>query len=114
MIMLVRNLLSNAVKFNKTNGEINISFKEDDCKIITNIEDTGCGIDKENVDNLFSVEGIEQFNKNMTTKGIGLGLLLCKRIIEVHDGEIWYNSIWGQRTTFSFSLPKVKKCSAED
>lgn len=114
IIMLVRNLLSNAIKFNTPNGEVNISFQENDHEIITNIEDTGCGIDKENVDNLFSVEGIEKFNKNMTNKGIGLGLLLCKRIVEVHNGQIWYNSILRHGSTFSFSLPKIKICSTED
>lgn len=114
IIMLVRNLLSNAVKFNDSNGEINITFEENDAKIITNISDTGRGIDGENIDNLFSVEGVEQSSKNITEKGIGLGLLLCKRIVEVHNGQIWYDSALGKGSTFSFSLPKVKICSTED
>lgn len=103
---VVRNLVSNAIKFTNTGGNIIISSKELDNYIVVSVKDDGVGMNKEKLNNLFKVV------KNISTlgtakeKGTGLGLLLCKEMVEKHSGEIWVESAEGHGSTFYFTLPK--------
>jgi signal transduction histidine kinase len=107
---VVTNLLNNAVKFteeNKECGSISIRLEEvknADCQhVIINVKDAGTGIDKEILPRLFTKFATK------STKGTGLGLFICKSMVEAHNGKIWAeNNKDGKGATFSFSLPFSK------
>lgn len=98
------NLVGNSVKFTDKGGHIGISFEQKDNYIITHVADDGCGISPEKAAQLF-----EPFSKGADRPGeeknSGLGLWICRSIIELHDGHIWVNSEPGNGTVFSFALP---------
>lgn len=99
------NLVNNAIKFtDKGYIQIDISDKED--YIESSIIDTGIGIAEEDVPKLFTK--FEQFGRPAVPieKGIGLGLVICKGIVELHGGKIWVNSKFGKGTTVTFTIPK--------
>jgi signal transduction histidine kinase len=100
---VVYNLVNNAFKFNQDGGNITVSSKVEDNKIIVSVKDSGQGIDPKILPKLFS-----KFEANAFS-GIGLGLYICKNIVEMHGGRIWAqnnNFINGDNgATFYFSLP---------
>lgn len=100
---VVHNLVDNAFKFSREEGEITVNTKLEDNKIIISVKDNGQGIDYNILPNLFSKFKAESFS------GTGLGLYICKNIIEAHGGRIWAennNLINGEKgATFYFSLP---------
>lgn len=91
---IMRNLLSNAIKFTPRNGEVKIGAypSEDGNYAVIYVQDTGIGIEKENIDKIFSIE--HKVNRPGTEgePSSGLGLLLCKEFIEKHQGKIWVES----------------------
>lgn len=102
---VLRNLLSNAVKFTKRGGKINISANANDTEIIICIEDSGIGIQKDNLENLFK---LSNHNYRLGTEGersTGLGLLLCKELIGKNNGRIWAESKFGVGSQFYVALP---------
>ncbi len=103
LIQLLINLLSNAIKFTNK-GSITCSAKQVDKEIIVQIIDTGIGIAPEDQPKVF--EKFKQVGDTLTDKpkGTGLGLPICKQIIEHHRGKLWVESILGEGSTFSFSL----------
>lgn len=102
---IIRNLISNSIKFTGQGGNIFISagYKED--FVLITIKDNGVGINPDNIDKLF------QIDQNITTlgteneKGAGLGLILCKEFIQMNGGELFINSVLGEGSEFSFTLP---------
>jgi len=100
----LRNLISNAIKFTESGGIVSINCLEKETAVEVSISDTGVGIKPENIPFLFSIE------KNISTKGTnqesgtGLGLLLCKELIEKQNNKIWVESEVGRGSTFKFSL----------
>lgn len=109
LIQVVINLISNAVKFTDK-GSVTCKVKQVGNEIITSIQDTGMGITKEDFGAVF--EQFKQIGGDTLTdkpKGTGLGLPICKEIVEHHGGRIWLESEVGEGTTFSFAIPFVKK-----
>ena len=105
--IVIQNLLTNAVKFSRTGDIITISNKDYNGKSLLCIEDTGVGISKENIGKLFQ-------NNNFTTigtkneKGTGLGLTICKELVELNKGRIWVESTVNAGSKFYVELPKAK------
>ena len=100
---LIQNLVSNAIKFNdKESRQVHIGFKNRNGQHIFFVKDNGIGIDKEYQDKIFGT--FQQLDKQ-NYKGAGVGLAICKRIVDQHDGEIWLESEKGKGSTFYFSLP---------
>lgn len=100
------NLLSNAVKFSKEDGgTISITLKKIDGMISFSVSDTGIGIEKKNFDILF--KEFQQVDSGITRKygGTGLGLVISKKFVELHGGKITMESIYGEGSTFTFSIP---------
>ncbi|PJA99853.1 MAG: hypothetical protein CO128_02160 [Ignavibacteriales bacterium CG_4_9_14_3_um_filter_30_11] len=101
----VRNIISNAIKFTNKGGEITIVSKLVNNFIEIYIEDNGVGIADNNLKKLFKID------ENITTKGTaneegtGLGLLLCKEMIEKQGGEIFVESEIGKGSKFKFTIP---------
>jgi PAS domain S-box-containing protein len=101
---IVRNLLDNAAKYSPENTEIRVSARQKDENILIGVSDQGNGISPEDQEKLFAP--FERLREDSTTKaGLGLGLLVCRRLVEAHGGKIWVESTPGQGTTFWFTLP---------
>ncbi len=103
LIQVMINLLSNAIKFTSV-GSISCKAVKDNNKIIISVTDTGSGIPKEEQDIIF--EKFKQVGKQdgLKLKGTGLGLTICKQIIELHGGHIWVESEPDEGSSFCFSL----------
>jgi len=103
---VIRNLVSNAVKFTSKGGKITLLAKATaDKSIEISIKDSGIGISKAMMENLFRPD--VQTNRKGTEgeSSSGLGLLLCKEFIEKHGGKIWVESEEGKGSTFHFVIP---------
>jgi signal transduction histidine kinase len=103
---IFRNLISNAVKFTPKSGTITISCTELSDSIEIKITDSGCGMNQTTVDQLFMLNKKHQTVGTEGEKGTGLGLLLCKELVEKHQGSLHVSSIEGKGTTFQILLPK--------
>jgi len=100
------NLLSNAIKFTEEGGEIEVGAGQANGAGITVwVKDSGVGIHPEELGQLFQKYRQTESGKISQEKGTGLGLVICKMIIEAHGGKIWVESQAGKGTTFFFSLP---------
>lgn len=101
---ILHNLIDNAIKYSPEGGEIRISASNDGTCITVSVKDQGVGIAPEDQPKLF-----EPFQRLETmrqaTQGVGLGLVVCKRLVEAHGGRIWVESEKGKGSTFSFTLP---------
>lgn len=104
---VVYNLIGNAIKFT-SHGHIKIGYALGDENIIFFVEDTGCGIREE-----FQPEVFNRFVRNedskevRLTRGTGIGLSLCKELVNILGGKIWFTSVFDEGTTFYFTLPQI-------
>ncbi len=108
LMQVLINLISNAVKFTEQ-GTVTCQAKKQGETIIVQVIDTGIGIKKEDIPQVF--EKFKQVGDTLTNKpkGTGLGLPICKEIIEHHGGQIWAESEVGVGSTFAFWLPIEEK-----
>lgn len=108
---VLNNLITNAIAYTPEGGSIKIGAKAEEDKIITSVSDTGRGIPREALPQLFTkfyrVSNAQDISSN--SKGTGLGLYLSKTIIELHRGKIWVQSQLNQGSTFYFSLPIARE-----
>jgi DNA-binding response OmpR family regulator/two-component sensor histidine kinase len=104
LIQVVINLISNAVKFTDA-GSITCSVHAHASELVVSVKDSGIGIALTDQPKVF--EKFKQVGDTLTDKpkGTGLGLPICKEIVEFHGGRIWVESEPGQGSTFSFTLP---------
>jgi DNA-binding response OmpR family regulator len=104
LIQVLINLLANAIKFTES-GSVTCRAYQQETDIIVSIIDTGIGLTENDLEKVF--EKFTQVGEVMTNKpkGTGLGLPICKQIVEHHNGRIWAESDPGQGSTFSFTLP---------
>jgi signal transduction histidine kinase len=105
-LLLVRNLFSNAIKFTNPGGKIKILTGNLNNDLFIEIRDNGIGIEKENMDKLFRLDVSFSMTGTSNENGSGLGLLLCKEIIDRHNGKIWVESEIGKGSSFKFIFPK--------
>jgi|GEM_PF-408504 len=101
---ILYNLLENSVKYSPEGSEITVSAKRDAGHLVISVSDQGPGISMEDQAKLF--KPFQQLGNSMLdhTKGAGLGLLVCRRLVEAHGGRIWVESEPGHGATFSFTL----------
>jgi signal transduction histidine kinase len=104
LTQVLLNLVGNAIKFTDA-GEVVISATASNGSFNVSVKDTGPGISPADQAKLF--QEFQQADSSLTRKkgGTGLGLAISKRIIEMHGGRIWIDSVVGQGSTFSFALP---------
>jgi len=103
---VLSNLLSNAVKFTPEGGHIEVGARAEDSRGVNFwVRDTGVGIPKEEIGNLFEKYKQASNAKNGSHNGTGLGLAICKMIVEIHGGRIWLDSEENKGTTVFVSLP---------
>ena len=111
MQKVVDNIIKNAVIFNVQNGEISISALESDDKIRLVIDDTGTGIPEENIHRIW--EKFYRIESSLTYEvgGVGIGLFLARRIVELHGGTIYAESEIGKGSRFTIVFPIPNKGS---
>ena len=99
------NLINNGIKFNKNeNPQITIKSEEHQDHWLFSVEDNGIGIDQKYKEQVFEV--FQRLHRKEEFEGTGIGLSLCKRIVNLHKGEIWFDSEKDKGTTFYFTLHK--------
>ena len=108
LISIIQNIVSNAIKHTANGGNITVSAKSSDDKIIVQIKDTGVGMSKEIMEKLFTPQLKTLSETRKKNKGAGIGLLLVKGFLEKNGGEIWVESIEGEGSSFYFTLPIEK------
>ncbi len=101
---LFQNMISNAIKYNDSKQPIiKLSSCIKDNRYIIHISDNGIGISNEYRHKIYDI--FKRLKTDTDSESVGMGLAVCKKIIEAHKGSLWHESIVGQGTTFSFSLP---------
>jgi light-regulated signal transduction histidine kinase (bacteriophytochrome) len=105
--LLFQNLISNAIKFKKANGtpEIVISGIERDKDWEFTVSDNGIGIAKKNIEQIFTI--FKRLNNQEEYEGYGIGLAHCKKIVSLHGGDIWVDSVLGEGSCFNFTIKKI-------
>lgn len=106
--IVVQNLLTNAVKFSRVGDVITVSSQDLGEKVRLCVEDTGVGISKENIDRLFKNDAFTTIGTK-NEKGTGLGLTICKELVELNNGKIWVESTQNVGSKFFVELPKAIK-----
>lgn len=101
------NVISNAIKYTQNGGTVTIRAQYGMGKVSISIADTGIGIPQADSDRLFEKFVRMENAKKVDANGSGLGLFIVKKIIEAHNGRIWFSSIEGQGTTFFIEFPLV-------
>ncbi|MCU0425298.1 MAG: PAS domain S-box protein [Candidatus Kapabacteria bacterium] len=108
---VVQNLVSNALKFTPAGGSVTISAAQSTKKpklVEISVSDTGVGMSKEDADKLFRIDVVHTTKGTEDETGSGLGLVLCKELVEKNGGTIRVESTEGSGTTFTFTLPLAK------
>ncbi len=104
---LFNNLINNSIKYTHVDGLITIDANDEDNQITVSIQDNGIGMDKEQAANVFN-EFYKADKSRHDFKSSGLGLSICKRIVEKHNGKIWVESPGlNKGSIFYFTLPKI-------
>ena len=101
---VLRNLIDNAIKFSSS-GKIVVSARRKPDQIEVSVSDAGCGIASDNLERVFD----RFFRESTENSGVGVGLPMCRTIVEAHDGRIWAESAGrGRGATVRFTLPALK------
>jgi chemotaxis family two-component system sensor kinase Cph1 len=104
LIQLFQHLIGNAIKFRGRDPPyLKIDVRRQNEMWIFSVQDNGIGIDPEHTDQIFLL--FERLNTQDQYPGVGIGLTVCKKIVERHGGRIWVESQFGQGSTFYFTLP---------
>lgn len=101
---ILRNLISNAIKFTNKGGKISMDYEKNEDFVTFSITDNGVGIDKKRLPYLFDLSQNSITSGTDYEKGTGLGLILCKELVEIQGGKIWIDSEIGKGTKISFTL----------
>ena len=106
MIQLMQNLIGNALKYRrKENPEVEISAEENEQEWIIHVRDNGIGIESQYFEKIFII--FQRLHNKDEYSGTGIGLSVCKKIVERYKGKIWVVSEPGKGSVFSFSIPKA-------
>ena len=110
--LLFTQLIRNAIQFiDKPKGVVKIACTDKDSFWRFSISDNGRGIEQRHIKKIFRL--FQTLERNGETTGIGLGLTIAKKIVEIYQGVIWVESQPGLGSTFFFALPKAQLCKNE-
>jgi len=102
---VILNLITNAIKFSRAGGAVIVSAGISDNRVLVNVSDTGVGMTKGQVEKLFSLDHKTSSLGTAGEMGTGLGIILCKEMLERNEGKIWVESTIGEGAVFHFTLP---------
>ena len=105
ILQVMNNLISNAIKFTE-NGKITVAVDDQDTHVAVTVQDTGVGIHADIIDRLFTPYSYSQNLGTRGEKGSGLGLMICRRFVELHGGKIKVTSESGRGSRFEFIIPR--------
>lgn len=107
LLQLLQNLITNSVKFQRKNEppKVEITSYDDKDNWVFNVKDNGIGIEPTYFNKIFLL--FKRLHRKEDYEGTGIGLSMCKKIVDMHGGKIWVNSTLGKGSTFSFSIPKT-------
>jgi len=103
---VVDNLIDNATKYSKVGSTVTIEAKSQDSELVISVADQGIGIPRENLGNVFDRMFNLEHRLTQESGGLGLGLALCKGLVEAHGGRIWVESELGKGSVFRLALPQ--------
>lgn len=106
---VITNLVENAIKATPAGGSILIAAEMGEREVVVRISDTGIGIRPEDQQRIFDRFFRADNKASHHGSHLGLGLSICKQIVEAHNGRIWVESVYGEGSTFAFSLPLVSR-----
>jgi light-regulated signal transduction histidine kinase (bacteriophytochrome) len=113
MMQLFQNLIGNALKFHgERPPEIHVGARQQPGRWVFTVRDNGIGIEPQYFERIFQI--FQRLHTRNRYPGTGIGLAICKRIVERHEGEIWVESQPGQGSTFCFSLPEISAINQHD
>ncbi|WP_230120653.1 ATP-binding protein [Arthrobacter sp. Bi83] len=99
------NLVSNAIKYSPDGGEVIVSLRSEDGRVVCSVSDTGMGMSEQDQEEVFAKFFRAEAVRNSAIPGVGLGLSISKAIVEAHGGSVSLSSEVGAGTTFTFALP---------
>lgn len=105
---VVTNLIDNAIKYTLEGGKVDIWHEEENGVVTSFVKDSGMGMEKEAVKHLFEKFFRVKSDQTKGISGTGLGLFICRQIVEKCGGKIWAESKEGEGSTFAFSLKKTR------
>jgi len=101
---ILDNLIDNAIKYSPDGGEVRVSARIETDQLVVSVRDQGIGIAAVDAEKLFQpFARLETHLPSSSIKGIGLGLVVCRRLVEAHGGSIWVESEPGKGSVFSFT-----------
>ena len=110
---VLMNLVGNALKFTPPEGRITVTLTETGGEVEVAVRDTGPGISAEELPLLFEQFRQAALGRSRLDAGTGLGLVICRHLVEAHGGRIWVESEQGRGTRFAFRLPLLREDSTE-
>ena len=105
VLSIIQNIVSNAIKFTPLEGTIKIMSKKENNHVLVSVEDDGIGMTLAQQKMIFKKGSHHSTPGTNRESGSGLGLLLCKELVEIHGGKIWSESQEGKGSTFYFTIP---------
>jgi signal transduction histidine kinase len=107
-VQVLSNLLSNAAKYGYPNTPIDVRVEKLDGQVVVSVTNEGPGIAPDEIPRLFSRFARTRSAESGGVPGLGLGLYICRGIVEAHGGKLWVESLPGEKTHFRFTLPQAQ------
>jgi two-component system, sensor histidine kinase and response regulator len=110
--LVLGNLLANAEKYSPTEEPIELAVHAEDGRVVVSVRDRGPGVPREDAERIF--DPFYRSESSVSVKGVGIGLAVCKRLLEAYGGRVWLSAHDGGGSDFSFSLPLVPEPHVAD
>jgi signal transduction histidine kinase/ligand-binding sensor domain-containing protein len=104
---VLSNIISNAIKFSPAQSTIEVAFTQKEETVLWSVKDEGGGIDEEDLPYIFDLFYRSEKTESSTIQGVGLGLSIVKKLVEIMQGKIWFETEQGVGTTFFVEIPMI-------